>query len=117
MTIVMGLRKVMKYRSRAEIIYAMLRSIRSGATKTRIMYGASLSFAQLKEYSKVLEERELMVYVEELRLYLVTERAVRFMKAYEEINELISSTQQDSIIERIDTFPHLSFKKVETFNY
>jgi len=107
----------MKYRSKTEIIYAMLRSIRSGATKTRIMYGASLSFAQLKEYSKVLEERELMVYVQELRLYLVTERAVRFMKAYEEIGELISDTKRNSLLERIDTTPYLSSKKVETFNY
>ena len=43
----------MKYRSRTEIVSAMLRIANRGATKTRIMYGAYLSYAQVMEYPEV----------------------------------------------------------------
>jgi len=39
-----------KYRSRTDIIAMILQAVINGATKTRIMYGAYLSYAQVKEY-------------------------------------------------------------------
>jgi predicted transcriptional regulator len=41
----------MKYRSRTEIVGSILDATNGGATKTKIMYKAFLSFNQLKEYN------------------------------------------------------------------
>ena len=50
----------MKYRSRTEIISVILEAANGGATKTRIMYKAFLSYAQLKEYLSVLIENNVI---------------------------------------------------------
>lgn len=84
----------MKYRSSTEIIDSMLESIKSGASKTRIMYSAYMSFSQLKEYLKLLQERELIIYEEGSQLYRLTEKGLRFMNAYDEIKELVSTTDE-----------------------
>ena len=54
----------MKYRSRTEIVSMILDAANGGATKTRIMYKAFLSYAQLKEYLSVLIENNLLEYLE-----------------------------------------------------
>ena len=84
----------MKYRSSTEIIDSMLRSIRSGATKTHIMYRAYMSYSQLKEYLKLLEERQLIKYEQGSQLYMLTEKGLRFMNAYDKINELVPSISE-----------------------
>lgn len=84
----------MKYRSRTEIIDSMLRSIKTGATKTQIMYRAYMSYAQLKEYLALLEGRELIRFQPESQLYLLTEKGLRFMEACDRIHELMPSTAQ-----------------------
>src|ERR1700730_6183226 len=84
----------MKYRSSTEIIDSMLRSIRSGATKTHIMYRAYMSYSQLKEYLRLLEDRELIKYEQGSQLYLLTEKGLRFMNAYDKINELVPSISE-----------------------
>ena len=40
----------MKYRSRTDIVSQILEAANGGATKTKIMYEAYLSYAQPKEY-------------------------------------------------------------------
>ncbi|MGA7042308.1 MAG: winged helix-turn-helix domain-containing protein, partial [Nitrososphaeraceae archaeon] len=53
----------MKYRSRTDIVGLILEAANGGgATKTRIMYKAFLSYAQLKEYLTVLLENNLLEY-------------------------------------------------------
>ena len=54
----------MKYRSRTEIVSMILEAANGGATKTKIMYKAFLSYAQLKEYLSVLIENNLLEYLE-----------------------------------------------------
>ncbi len=54
----------MKYRSRTEIVAMILEAANGGATKTKIMYKAFLSYAQLKEYLSVLIENDLIEYIE-----------------------------------------------------
>ena len=49
----------MKYRSRTDIVALILEAANGRATKTKIMYKAFLSYAQLKEYLTVLLE---MIY-------------------------------------------------------
>ena len=81
----------MKYRSRTEIVAIILQSARDGATKTRIMYKAYLSYTQLKEYLRFLQENDLIKYEEGSQLYRVTSKGRHFLEAYDEISDLVSS--------------------------
>ncbi len=107
----------MKYRSSTEIIDSMLRSIRSGSTKTHIMYRAYMSYSQLKEYLKLLEERELISFNPGSQLYTLTEKGLRFMNAYDKINELVPSVNEAKALldSRVNEIPIV--KKQEAFEY
>ena len=96
----------------------MLRSIRSGATKTHIMYRAYMSYSQLKEYLKLMEERQLIKYEPESQLYILTEKGLKFMNVYEKINELVPSINENKgVIEsRLTEMPNIKTKK-EAFEY
>lgn len=63
----------MKYRSRTDITAQILEAANGGVTRTRIMYKAFLSYAQLKEYLTVLMEKEPMDYVEGEMVYRTTD--------------------------------------------
>jgi predicted transcriptional regulator len=69
----------MKYRSRTEIASRILESATSGTTKTKIMYKAFLSYAQLKEYLAVLEENGLLSYDKGEQLYKTTQKGLHFL--------------------------------------
>jgi predicted transcriptional regulator len=80
----------MKYRSRTDIIAMILQAATVGATKTRIMYSAYLSYAQVKEYLSFLTERNLIWYEQGSSLYKLTERGLQLLRAYEGISDMIS---------------------------
>ena len=84
----------MKYRSRTDITGLILEAANGGATKTKIMYKAYLSFAQLKEYLSMLIEKDLIEYEEGLARYRTTEKGLRMLQMCNQINEelTISST-------------------------
>ncbi len=81
---------MMKYRSRTDIIAMILRAAVNGATKTRIMYGAYLSYAQVKEYLSFLIEKNLISYEEGTGLYKLTETGMKLLRTYEGISDMIS---------------------------
>ncbi len=85
----------MKYRSRTEITGLILEAANGGATKTKIMYKAYLSFAQLKEYLSMLIEKGLIGYEEGRASYRTTERGLRMLQMCNKINDelAISPTQ------------------------
>jgi predicted transcriptional regulator len=83
-----------KYRSRTEIVAMILDAANGGATKTKIMYKAFLSYAQLREYLSVLIENTLIEYIEGSQTYKTTEKGLNFLKMHNEIGELLSSTTQ-----------------------
>ena len=80
---------VMKNRSRTEITTMILESARTGATKSKIMYNAYISYAQLIEYLKFLQEGNLLAYEQGTQLYRVTEKGFRFLSTSYELNELM----------------------------
>ena len=55
-------------------------------TKTKIMYKAFLSFAQLKEYLAMLTQNGLISY-EDSQKYRTTEKGLRMLQIYNQINE------------------------------
>jgi predicted transcriptional regulator len=89
----------MKYRSRTEIVSMILEAANGGATKTRIMYKAFLSYAQLKEYLSVLIENNLLEYLEGSQTYKTTEKGLNFVKMHNEIGELLQTPMRESRIQ------------------
>jgi predicted transcriptional regulator len=85
----------MKYRSRTEIVAMILEAGNGGATKTRIMYKAFLSYAQLREYLSVLIENNLLEYLEGSQNYKTTEKGLNFLKMHNEIGELLQTSMKE----------------------
>jgi predicted transcriptional regulator len=84
-----------KYRSRTEIVAMILDAANGGTTKTKIMYKAFLSYAQLREYLSVLIENNLIEYIEGLQTYKTTEKGLNFLKMHNEIGELLNPQKQE----------------------
>ena len=82
----------MKYRSRTEIVAMILDAANGGATKTKIMYSAFLSYAQLKEYLSVLIENNLLDYIEGTQTFRTTEKGLNLLKIHNEMAELLHTT-------------------------
>ncbi len=79
----------MKYRSRTEIVGLILEAANGGgATKTKIMYKAFLSFAQLREYLMTLQDNGLIEYEGGMQTYRTTEKGMRLLDIYEKMHEL-----------------------------
>jgi len=78
----------MKYRSRMDIISNILHASMSGATKTRLMYDAYLSYYQLREYLVLMQEMGLLIYNGSSGIYRLSEKGMNFLNTYEEIEEL-----------------------------
>ena len=69
----------------------ILDAANGGATKTKIMFKAFLSYAQLREYLSVLIENNLLEYVEGSQTYKTTENGLNFLKMHNEIGELLQT--------------------------
>jgi predicted transcriptional regulator len=82
----------MKYRSRTEIVGNILDSANGGASKTKIMYKAYLSYNQLKEYLTILIENNLIEYLDGTRTFKTTEKGLNYLKMHNEIGELLPQT-------------------------
>ena len=85
----------MKYRSRTEIVGNILEAANGGATKTKIMYKAFLSYVQLKEYLSVLIENNLLEYIDGTHKFKTTEKGLNFLKMHNEIGELLQTTTKE----------------------
>jgi len=63
-----------------------------GSTKTKIMYKAFLSFAQLKEYLLILSQNDLLQYEEINQVYKTTTKGIQYLDLYNNIDELSSTS-------------------------
>jgi len=75
-------------RSRTEIVSAMLEAAKGGTTKTRIMFVAFLSYAQLKEYLSMLMESGLIEHMPTERTFRTTKKGLEFIKTASEISRM-----------------------------
>ena len=66
-----------------------------GATKTKIMYKAFLSYNQLKDYLTVLIENDLIEYIDGTKTFRTTEKGLHFLKMHNEIGELLHITAKN----------------------
>jgi len=78
-------------RGRLSIIANILDVAKTGAIKTRIMYGASLSFSQLGDYLSLLLDANLLKTVETANkpIYRTTKKGLQYLQCYMEIGELL----------------------------
>ena len=62
-----------------------------GATKNKLMYEVSLSHAQLNEYATILTERDLLHYDRQTHTLRITEKGLRFLKTYRQMDDMIKA--------------------------
>ena len=82
----------MKYRSSTEIVSNILDAANGGATKTKIMYKAFLSYNQLKECISILIENNLIEYLDGTHKFKTTEKGLIYLEMHNEIGELLLTT-------------------------
>jgi predicted transcriptional regulator len=81
----------LKYRSRGEIVSDLLRVVASGkSTKTRLMYGAYLSYNQIEEYLDNVLLHGLICQVPDTNLYQITEKGMQYLNLSDEISHLVA---------------------------
>ncbi len=68
-----------------------------GATRTKIMYSAFLSYSQLKQYLIVLTQNYLISYDLNTRTFKTTEKGLSFLKAYEEMNGMMKASPPQQV--------------------
>jgi predicted transcriptional regulator len=90
----------MKYRSKSDMVGLILEAANGGATKTKIMYSAFLSFEQLKQYLAYLLERDLIEHEEITQKFRTTEKGMRVLKLQNQINEEFTPVMPESRHER-----------------
>ena len=82
-----------EYRSRLDIIAAILRASMGGATKTRLMYTAYLSYKQRELYVSWMEDKKLLERTH--NIYMLSESGRVFLSTYEKLTK-----QLDNLIPR-----------------
>jgi len=87
-----------KRRDRLYIISEILIIAKNGSLKTKIMYRANLSFAQLNEYLSFLLRIKLLKLAKqnERTVYKTTAKGIKYLENYEKIAVLLSG-EEDSI--------------------
>jgi len=92
-----------KRRDKLVIMSEVLQIARTGALKTQIMYGANLSFAQLKEYLNFLTGVRLLKKATwgDKETFLATEKGVEFLKRQQEIMGFLTSDAECEAKEKV----------------
>lgn len=86
---------VLKNRSRVEILYDIISAAKPSSKKTHLMYKGNLSYQQLDLYlnfilkNGLLEER----FVDETRLYFITQKGTEFLRLFEDMHNLITTVK------------------------
>ncbi len=88
----------MKHRSKIEIMSQILEIANGGGvTKTKIMYKALLSYAQMKEYLILLTDKELLYYDEDTRTFKTTEKGLRHLGTCSQIGYMMYELRQQQL--------------------
>jgi len=83
-------------RSRTEIVGNILDVANEGASRTKIMYKAFLSYNQLKEYLSFLIENNLIECLDGTKIFRTTEKGLKFLQMHSQISELFLTTNKNN---------------------
>jgi len=90
--------KVGQRRSSIEIIAEMLKVGENGAGKTRIMYGANMSYSQIQKYLGFLIGHE---FIDKVKMgnpsvtYLVTDSGLKLLKSINSVLEMLGMDEEE----------------------
>ncbi|MEM2281312.1 MAG: winged helix-turn-helix domain-containing protein [Candidatus Bathyarchaeia archaeon] len=86
-----------KRRDKLFIIAGILDIAKEGVLKTQIMYKASLSFAQLNDYLKLMEKANLIDRRVEngKEIYKITQKGLEFLRHYQELIRLLKAEDEN----------------------
>lgn len=77
-----------KNRNKFQITQAILEVAKDGVGKTRIMYGANLSFRLLEDYLAILVKSGLLRVKEgERKMYMTSDKGLQFLREFESLEE------------------------------
>jgi predicted transcriptional regulator len=81
-----------RYRTRNDIIRHILETASGNETKkTKIMLKVFLSYYQMKEYLTVLTDRDLLRYDLDKQTFKPSEKGLRFLEAYNQMDAVIKA--------------------------
>jgi predicted transcriptional regulator len=80
-----------KRRDKHDIVLDILKIAKGAKRKTQIMYKAKLSYAQLKAYLELLNDRGLLESND--GFYHTTSKGLEYIKTYEEISPFKTSSE------------------------
>ena len=80
---------IMKYRSRLDIVAAILDSIGNGSKRTSIMYRAYLSHKQLNDYLDFLLSKGLIMFESETGLFKLTAEGSKAFDFIIEVEKMV----------------------------
>ena len=84
-----------QHRSRSEIIASILATANGNRIRqTEILYKTYLSHTLLKDYLLFLIENDLIEYTPGERTFKTTEKGIRFLRMYSQMNELMIMKQR-----------------------
>ena len=80
-----------KKRDQLDIVNAILKVAKKGASKTRIMYNANLSFKGVTQYLSFMVENELLLKTREdyKPVYYASEKGLAFLSSYTQLVQLL----------------------------
>jgi predicted transcriptional regulator len=82
----------MTNRTRTQIMSQILRIANGGgATKTKIMYQAFISYGQMKEHLRILTQNGLLNYDLDTQTFKTTEKGLRFLETYKQMDSMIKA--------------------------
>ena len=77
--------RILKHRTRYDIVAMILRTSLDGAKRTKIMYSTQLSYNKLMELLSVAIRKEMIEYDEKSRTYRTTAKGRAYLKNYDKI--------------------------------
>jgi predicted transcriptional regulator len=95
-------------RSSIDIVSHILEAANGGASKSKIMHRALLSYNQMKEYVNFLIQKGLLVHEYhqqqgEVHMYRTTEKGLRFLVTYNQLDDMIN----EEVKQQVSTSPEL----------
>ena len=90
--------RVNRRRSDIEIMADMLRMGKNGASKTRIMYHADMSYSQLQKYLWFLTNQGFLIRVvagKSQAMYFVTDRGNELLESIDRLAEVLGLYDED----------------------
>jgi predicted transcriptional regulator len=85
----------MKNRSRTEIISLILEAAKEGASRTKILYKAMLSYTQARDYLTALLDAGLVEKVD--NTFKTTEKGIQFLQINEPLQKMLESRFSTSV--------------------